>query len=120
MGIIITPELAAGIGTAIGGAMLALKKSGLITFGRPAERRDCAKKCADHERVVMDAAMTTSEAKATAVNIKIDIADIKQNILRIEEKGDEREQRIQDEFRRLREMLGELSGYVKAIHRGGD
>lgn len=114
----ITPEVVIGGLGAIGGAILALKKSGLITFGRPTERRDCAKKCSDHERVVRDAAMATAEAKATTENIKGDIADIKENILRIEEKGDQREMRMEEEFRRLRELLGELSGYVKAMHRG--
>lgn len=120
MGIIITPELAAGIGTAVGGAILALKKSGLITFGKPAERRDCAKKCSEHEKIVRDAAMATAEAKTTSENLKGDIAEIKENILRIEEKGDQRETRMEEEFRRLRELLGELSGYVKAMHRGSN
>lgn len=114
--IAITPEVIVGGLTALGGAVLALKKSGLITFGRPSERRDCAKKCADHERVVMEAAMATQEARATADNLKDDIADIKNDIKSLQEKSDEREQRMQDEFRRLRELLGELSGYVKAMH----
>lgn len=111
-----TPEIIVGGLSVIGGAVIALKKSGLITFGRPAERRDCARKCAEHESVVKDAAMATLEARTAASNIKEDIADIRDNIKRIEEKSEEREQRMQDEFRRLRELLGELSGYVKAIH----
>lgn len=118
MSMAITPEMVVGALTALGGAVLAMKKSGLITFGKPAERRDCAKRCSDHERVVKDAAMTTTEAKATTENIKNDIAEIKENIIRIEEKGDQRETRMEEEFRRVRELLGELSGYVKAMHRG--
>ena len=114
--IAITPEVIVGGLTALGGAVLALKKSGLITFGRPSERRDCAKKCADHEQIVKDAAMATQEARNTSENLKGDIADIKDDIKRMQEKSDEREQRMQDEFRRLRELLGELSGYVKAMH----
>jgi len=116
MGFTITPEIVVGGLSVIGGAILALKKSGLITFGRPAERRDCARKCSEHEQVVKDAAMATLEARAAASNLKEDIVEIRENIKRIDEKSEEREQRMQDEFRRLRELLGELSGYVKAIH----
>jgi predicted nucleic acid-binding Zn-ribbon protein len=60
--------------------------------------------------------MATLEARAAASNLKEDIVEIRENVKRIEEKSEEREQRMQDEFRRLRELLGELSGYVKAIH----
>jgi chromosome segregation ATPase len=116
MGIQITPEIIVGGLSLLGGTVLTLKKTGLITFGKPAERRDCARKCAEHEQVVKDAAMATQEARATAGNLKEDIAEIRDDIKNLEKKSDEREQRMQDEFRRLRELLGELSGYVKAMH----
>lgn len=109
MAIAITPEVIIGGLSVVGGAVLALKKSGLITFGKPAERRDCARKCADHERVVM-------EAKMTNETLKGDISDIREDIKRLEEKSDEREQRMQEEFKKLRELLGDLSGYVRAMH----
>lgn len=29
-----------------------LKKSGLLTFGKPVERRDCQRKCQDHDHLI--------------------------------------------------------------------
>lgn len=119
MAISITPEIVVGGLSVIGGTIIALKKSGLITFGRPQERRDCARKCAEHEDVVRRAAMATQEAKATSENLKEDIADIRDDIKRLESKSDEREHRMQEEFRRIRELLGDLSGYVRGLHDKG-
>ena len=49
------PTLASGLVgffSLIAAVFYGLKKNGLVTFGRPKERRQCAKTCAEHSSLV--------------------------------------------------------------------
>jgi hypothetical protein len=75
----LTPEsiggIAAIVGAVLGGAIMTLKKCGLITFGRPAERRSCpgevSKICGDHKVMKSDieAIKINSEARLEKLNL---------------------------------------------------
>jgi hypothetical protein len=75
----ITPEQIGGgaaiIGAMVGGAIMALKKCGLVTFGRPAERRSCpgevSKICGDHKvmKADIEAIKINSEARLEKLNL---------------------------------------------------
>lgn len=114
--IAITPEVIIGLAGVLGGILLALKKAGLITIGKPTERRDCAKKCGEHEQIVADAKIALTESRLTATGLKDDIKEIKNDLIEIRDTIEGREGNIQAEFRRIREMLGDLSGYVRGLH----
>ena len=100
----------------LGAFILAMKKAGWLTIGPAPERRDCAKKCADHERVVLEAKEAVATQLATTKSLTADILDIKEDIKSLHEEVRQIELNTQAEFRRIREMLGALSGYVRGIH----
>jgi hypothetical protein len=118
--IILTTELVVGVFTVVGTLILALSKFGLITFGKPKcelpERRDCAKQCADHEKVVRDAALAVKESKLTSNRLAGDIASLKEATRDIKNTLEQRDYNNQSEFRRIRELIGDLSGYIRGVH----
>lgn len=85
----------------VGAVFLALQKVGLIYFGvgRPAERRECAKKCSAHEEMVAKAVRRAEEAR----QIKEDITEIKSSIHDLTE-------RIDDVAKNLHEAIGWMRG----------
>ncbi len=83
---------------------MGLQKAGLIYFGRPQERRDCAKKCSDHEQMVAKA-VKVSEANKI---FKEDIKEIKDSVVKLHERLDT-----------VTGDLHEAIGYIKAKHNNG-
>lgn len=116
MNINLTPELITGVLIVVGSVGLTLKKYGIFTIGKVPERRDCAKQCRDHEVVVRNAALAVTEAKLNSDRLTEDINNLRDDIKDIKTTIEQREHNIQAEFRRIREILGELSGYVKGLH----
>ena len=45
----LTPETIVAGAIGVGGVIIALKNFGLVTFGKPVERRKCAELCGAHE-----------------------------------------------------------------------
>jgi phage shock protein A len=80
------------------------------------ERRDCAKKCSDHEQVVAEAKVAVANNLATSKALTEDIHDVKNGIKELRDEVRQIEHNTQSEFRRIREMLGSISGYVKGLH----
>jgi peptidoglycan hydrolase CwlO-like protein len=111
-------EIVAGTLGILGTIILTAKQLGWVTFGKhPAiERRNCAKMCVEHEKIVAEAKTASVLAKATADSLSSDISELKEQIESLQEKGDQRQYNIEAEFRRLRELMGEIKGYVKGIH----
>jgi len=123
MEIKLTAELIIGTLTVVGIVVAALARFGFLTFGKvkeepPVERRDCAKQCADHEKVVRDAALAVKESKMTSNKLAGDISSLREDIKDIKRTLEQRDYNNQAEFRRIRELIGDLSGYVRGIHDG--
>lgn len=122
MNITITTELVIGVLTVVGIVIYMLQRLGFLIFSKQKEqlpvieRRDCAKQCADHEKVVRDAALAVKESKMTSNKLAADITSLKEDVKDIKTTLEQREVNNQAEFRRIREMIGELSGYVKGLH----
>jgi septal ring factor EnvC (AmiA/AmiB activator) len=116
MNVTITPEIVVGTLTLLGAILLAIKKTGWLTIGPAPERRDCAKKCSDHEQVVAEAKLAVAKNLATSNALTEDIQDVKDGIKDLRDEVRQIEHNTQAEFRRIREMLGSLSGYVKGLH----
>ena len=116
MSITLTPEIIVGTLTLLGAILIAMKKTGWLTIGPVPERRDCAKKCADHEKVLADAKLAVANNAATAKILSDDIQDIKSDIKDLHEEVRQIELNNQAEFRRIREMLGTLGGYIRGVH----
>jgi hypothetical protein len=55
----------------LGAAVYPLKKNGLITFGKPKERRNCAKVCTEHSGLVE--AIDNSTKVQSETNDKLDL-----------------------------------------------
>jgi len=117
----LSPELIVGILTIVGTILLVLHKLGLLVFGKKCkeditEGQECLlKRCPDHERVVRDAALAVKEAKLTSDQLSSSIMTLKEDIKDIKGILEQRDNINQAEFRRLRELIGDLSGYVRGI-----
>ena len=116
MGIGLTAEVVAGALGILGTVILTAKQLGWVTFGKSVERRNCAKMCAEHDKIVSEAKTASILAKATADTLTSDIAELKEQIELLQDKNDQKQSNMEAEFRRLRELIGEVKGYVKGLH----
>ena|SRR4030067_2262528 len=101
----ITPEFIVGTITSIGAAIIVLKKIGWVTFGKPLERRQCARTCAEHEKIVSAAKIAVINTKVTFDSLTKDISSLKEDV-----------SCIRDENKEIIEKISDLSGYVRGMH----
>jgi vancomycin resistance protein YoaR len=114
----LTAEAIIGALTLIGTILIVLHKSGLVSFGRQ-KAMDC-KECPEHDeqkKLVVESCIAIKEYKMTSGLMSIEIQSLREDIKDIKNTIDKRDENAQIEFRRIREMIGELSGYVRGIHR---
>jgi hypothetical protein len=110
--IFLTTELVVGTLSTLGAILLILKRTGYVTFGKPAERRDCARKCAEHEQVVADAKVAVSRHEMMARVFTESLAELKVSVSDLRKEVHQSEVSTQVEFRKLNNLIG----YVKGIH----
>ena len=58
-----------GLFSLIGAVFYGLKKNGLVTFGRPKERRHCAKTCAEHPSLVKEVGAIHKKIDSVGVDV---------------------------------------------------
>jgi len=82
-----------------------LKQKGLITFGKPVERRNCVKRCDEHSEVIKDAALVSQRVetlKERQITVLEKVTAIEHNVAKIDH------------------CLAELVGYLRAHRNNRD
>ena len=112
MEIMLTTELVVGSLSVVGAVLLILKRSGYVTLGQPKERRDCARKCAEHEQVVGEAKRISEKFQSQQEQSGKDLQDLKASIHELRKEVSASDKSTQIEFRKLHRLMG----YVRGMH----
>lgn len=101
-------SLVAG-GIAIGSALVVLMRLGLVTFGRPVERRRSCDTCRDHAAVM-------GRLREERDDLRSDVVEIKQALARLEE---DLGRRIDELARMIHDHIGYCRGVQERRQRDG-
>lgn len=114
MEIILTTELVVGSISIVGAVLLILKRTGYVAFGKSStmERRDCARKCSDHEKVVAEAKRISEKFQSQQEQSGKDLQDLKASIHELRKEVSASDKSTQIEFRKLHRLMG----YVRGMH----